>query len=456
MASHVFDMVTLQNNFSTPEMRAIWDERNRLQRQLDVERALALAEGELGLIPKDAAEAIAAACDGSRFDFEEMAAIGRTVKHSLMPMIRILQRLSGDAGEYVHYGATTQDITDTGMVLQLKESHALIRRDLIRLIRALTDRAEEYKTTPMAGRSHGTQAIPFTVGFKLAVWVDELLRHLDRLDEAAARDFTGVLSGAIGTFASYGEKGPAIEKRALEILGLTAPRICWHAAQDRFAEYTGILALLSATLGKIGHEGFTLMRTEFDEWEEPFSEGEIGSSTMPQKRNPAYFETLASLTRPVWAAASLVREGMMTENERDAMSWRGIWIGVPETVLYTSFQLRCAVTIAEGLIVKKDRMLQNLAITGGQISSEHLMFALGAYTGKQTAHHIIYEAAMKAAETGEPFVDILKADQRVTAHLNPETIDALLDPAKDLGESVSVAETVIQHARKTLREKENA
>lgn len=447
MASHVLDMITLRNNFSTPEVRAIWDERNRLQKLLDVERALSLAEGELGVIPADAAKTIASVSDANLFDLDEIAEISKTVKHSLVPTLRILQRLSGDAGEYVHYGATTQDIVDTGMVLQLKETHLVVLRDLSRLIRALADKAKEYQNTPMAGRSHGVHAVPFTFGFKLAVFLDELGRHLERLEEAAPRVFTGVLSGAIGTFASFGEKGPAIEARAMDILGLATPSICWHSSPDRLAEYAGILALLSATLGKIGREFYTLMRTEYGEIEEPFNEGKIGSSTMPQKRNPALFETLASLTRPAFASASLVREGMLADHERDAISWRGEWIGLPEISQYVTFQLTVAITVVEGLVVKPDVMLQNLKETGGLISAENVMFALGKYTGKQTAHHIVYKAAMKAEETGRPFADFLKEDPEVSAHFTPEDIDALLDPQKDLGLSAQVVGRVLRDAR---------
>lgn len=447
MASHVLDMITMQNNFSTPEVRSIWSETNRLQKLLDVERALALAEGELGVIPAAAAQKIASVADSSRFDLHEIAEIGKTAKHSLVPTLRVLQRLAGDAGEYVHYGATTQDIVDTGMVLQLKETHAVLLRDLRAFLAALAEQAERYKNTPMAGRSHGVQAVPFTFGFKLAVYLDEAGRHLERLLDAEDRVFTGVLSGAIGTFASYGDKGPAIEETALKILGLHTPAICWHSSPDRFAEYAGILALISATLGKLGKEFYTLMRTELGEIEEPFNEGKIGSSTMPQKRNPAFFETIASLTRPVFAAASLVREGMLTDNERDAITWRNEWIGLPEASLYTTFQLETATFVVKGLQVKQDAMLKNLGATGGLISSENVMFALGKYTGKQTAHHIVYKVAMQAEETGRPFRDLLKEDATISKYFKPEEIDALIDPQKDLGLSAAVVDRVLKEVR---------
>lgn len=448
MASHVLDMITLQNNFSTPEMRAVWDERNRLQKLLDVERALALSEGELGEIPREAAEKIASVAKSEFFDLAEILEISKTVRHSLVPTLRIFQRLAGDAGEYIHYGATTQDIIDTGLVLQLKESHAIILRDLSALLSALAEQAKRHKTTIMAGRSHGVEAVPFTFGFKLATYLDELGRSYERLKESETRVFTGVLSGAIGTFASYGEKGPAIERRALEILGLHTPAICWHASPDRLAEYAGTLAILSASLGKIAEEFYTLMRTQYGEVEEPFNKGKVGSSTMPQKRNPALFETIASLSRPVLYAADLVRDGIFVDHERDAISWRGEWLALPEIAQYLSLQLQGSIQAVRGLVVKTDVMRANVERSGGLISAENVMFRLGEYTGKQTAHKIVYEAAMEAEETGRPFRDILKKDPRVTAHFTAEDIDEVTDPSKDTGQSAAVVEGVLSEARR--------
>lgn len=446
MASHVLDMIVLQNNFSTPEMRAVWSEENRFQKILDVERALALAEGELGVIPKEAAEKIASVSDISLFDLKEIAEISKTAKHSLVPTLRILQRLAGDYGEFVHYGATTQDIIDTGLVLQLKETHQIVVRDLKALIAALAEQAERYKHTPMAGRSHGVQAVPMTFGFKLAVFLDEAGRHLERLEAAAERDFYGVLSGAIGTFASFGHKGPEVEKRSLDILGLKTPAICWHAAPDRLAEYAALLGLLSASLGKIGNEFYNLMRTELGEIEEPFNPGKVGSSTMPQKRNPALFEGLASLSRPALQAADLVREGLFVEHERDAMSWRNEWIGLPEVSLYTSFQLAAAILAVKGLVVKPENMLRHLEETGGLISAENVMFHLGRFVGKQSAHTIVYDISMEAEEKNIPFAKLLKSSPIVSRYFTAEEIDDLIDPEKDTGLSADVVDRVIQEA----------
>ena len=254
MASHVIDNLLLQNSFGTDEMRMIWDEKNRLQKQLDVERALAEAEGELEVIPQEAAAVIASVADRRRFDLQELAQAGLTSKHSLIATIKKLQELAGTAGEFVHYGATTQDIVDTGTVLQLREAHQIIRRDLKKLLYKMTSAAAQYKTLPMAGRTHGVQALPITFGFKLSVIVCELGRHLERLEELEHRVFAGVLCGAVGTYASFDGRGNEIEANVMKKLGLAVPEICWHASRDRFAEYASVLSLLSATLGKLGHE----------------------------------------------------------------------------------------------------------------------------------------------------------------------------------------------------------
>ena len=265
MASHVIDMIMMRNNFGTEAMRKVWSEDNRLQRHLDVEAALALAEGELGLIPQAAAETIASKAKSAYINLEALAASGAKLKHSLMPTINALQELSGADGEYVHYGATTQDIVDTGTMLQLKEAHQIFISELEGIARELARLAAEYRTTPMAGRSHGMQGLPTTFGFKMAVVLSETLRHLDRLKESEERVFVGGIAGAVGTYASFGEKGPAIEAAALTRLGLNTPDICWQSSRDRIAEYASIIGLISGTLGKVGNEFYNLMRTEIDE-----------------------------------------------------------------------------------------------------------------------------------------------------------------------------------------------
>jgi len=447
MASHVIDMELLKANFSTEEMRRIWSDEGRLQAQLDVEAALALAEAELGVIPAEAAETIARHAKAELMNVRELAQEGLKMKHSLMSMIKKLQQLCGpEHGEWVHYGATTQDIVDTGMMLQLKAAHGIIVRDLRAVARELARLAREHRETPMAGRSHGIQGLPTTFGFKMAVLLDEVIRHLNRLREAESRVFAGVLGGGVGTYASFGPLGPEVERRAMERLGLLAPNICWHSSRDRSAEYASILGLISGTLGKMGNELYNLMRTEINEVEEPFSTGKIGSTTMPHKRNPAALEGLVSLTKPIRYNVALIQESMIVEHERDAMSWRGEWIALPESCIYLAAQLASAKAILSGLVVKPENMLRNLNMLGGLLLSERVMFALAETMGKQTAHELVYELCMKSEEQHIPFREVLMADDRVREAIRQEELEKLLDPATYLGSAPQTVDKVLAAA----------
>lgn len=448
MSSHVIDMIMLRNNFGTEEMRSIWSDKNRLQKHLNVEAALALAEGELGIIPESAAETIAAHTNVELFDIDKIADEVAKVKHSLSPTIKAIQNLCGEDGEYVHYGATTQDIVDTGAVLQLKEAHQIILRELKDIAQELANLAKKYRNTPMTGRSHGMQALPTTFGFKMAVVLSEVIRHIERLNQVEERVFTGVLGGAIGTYASFGEKGPEIEELALKKLGLNAPEICWHSSRDRISEYASILGLISGTLGKVGNEFYNLMRTEINELEEPFSSGKIGSSTMPHKRNPAAFEGLASLTKPVFHSVALVHDSLIVEHERDAMSWRAEWVALPEICIYLSAQLATAKAVLKGLVVKPGNMLRNLNIQGGLILSERVMFELAKVIGKQTAHHLIYEISMESFDSGRTFKELLLENEQVKTALSLEKIEELLNPETYLGSAPQKVDQVLEHGKK--------
>lgn len=445
MASHVIDMIMLQNNFGTPEMREVWCDKNRLQKHLDVEAALALAEGELGVIPETDAKKIAENAKADLFNIEEIAAEVARVKHSLTPTINALQAL---AGEYVHYGVTTQDVVDTGTILQLKEAHKIILRELKDIIKELAGLAKKYRNTPMAGRSHGMQALPTTFGFKMSVVLSEAVRHYQRLTEVENRIFTGVLGGAIGTYASFGERGIEVEELALNKLGLNAPEICWHSSRDRISEYASILGLISGTLGKVGNEFYNLMRTEINELEEPFSTGKIGSSTMPHKRNPAALEGLASLTRPIFHSVALVHESLIVEHERDAMSWRAEWVALPEICIYLSAQLSIAKNVLKGLIVKPENMLKNLNMQGGLILSEKVMFELAKSIGKQTAHKLVYQISMDAIEKERSFEEELIENSEVNSILTVSEIEELLKPENYLGLAPEKVDTVLNNTKK--------
>ena len=449
MASHVLDFLILGNNFSTSEMRAIWSEQNRLEKQVDVEVALAKAEGELGVIPTDVADEIVKKADASKLSLQQIADEAAKAKHSLMSTINALQKQVGEAGQFIHYGATTQDIVDTATVLQLKQSFAIVERDTKLIAIELKRLAKQYQYLPMVGRTHGMQALPTTFGFKLAVWLDEFVRHLQRLTEIKQRVLVGNISGAVCTYASMGYFGPMIEARALSSLGLNTPNIGWQSARDRFSEYGSVIALISGTLGKIGNEFYNLMRTEINEVEEPFSEGKIGSTTMPHKRNPAALEGLASLTAPLLKSVALIHESMKVEHERDAMSWRAEWIALPEINLYISAQLQTALTILRGLKVNSDRMLANLLMQNGLLLSEKVMFEIGKRLGKQTAHHLVYNCAMQAFEQNRAFKDVLLDDPLLNKEFSVAELDSWLEPINYLGSAPEKVQQVINYAEQS-------
>jgi len=445
MASHLIDFILIGNNFGTAEMREVWSEQSRLARQVDLEVALAQAEGELGVIPADVAAEIAAKADASQLKVDEIALLGAQMKHSLMPTLTALQKQCGAAGEYIHYGATTQDIVDTATVLQLRAAFDIIVRDATQLAVELRRVARRYQHTPMTGRTHGMQALPTTFGFKVAVWLDEFVRHLTRLEQIRERVLTGNISGAICTYASFGAQGPDVERRALEKLGLNCPNIGWQSARDRFSEYASVIALISGTLGKIGNELYNLMRSEIGEVEEPFSAGKIGSTTMPHKRNPAALEGLASLTAPILKSAALIYESMHVEHERDAMSWRAEWIALPEINIYLSAQLQNAIGILQGMTVNQAQMLANLNLQGGLLLSEKVMFELGKTLGKQTAHHVVYECAMQSYEQKRDFKQVLLAHPQLE-QVSEAQLVGWLDPVNYLGSAPEKVDEVIRAA----------
>lgn len=446
MASHVIDYLILGNNFSTSEMRAIWSEQNRLEKQVAVEVALAKAQGELGVIPCDAADAIVAKADASKLSIEQIAKQAAKAKHSLMSTINALQDQVGDASQFIHYGATTQDIVDTATVLQLKQSFAIIERDTKLVACELKKLAKQYQYLPMVGRTHGMQALPTTFGFKLAVWLDEFVRHLQRLSEIKQRVLVGNISGAICTYAAMGKLGVQVEARTLTLLDLNTPNIGWQAARDRFSEYASVIALISGTLGKMGNEFYNLMRTEINEVEEPFSDGKIGSTTMPHKRNPAALEGLASLTAPLLKSVALIHESMKVEHERDAMSWRAEWIALPEINLYLSSQLQTALAVLQGLKVNAERMLTNLTLQNGLLLSEKVMFEIGKRLGKQTAHRLVYQSAMQAFEQNKTFKAVLLADPILNKEFTEDELDSWLEPVNYVGLAPEKVEQVIRYA----------
>jgi adenylosuccinate lyase len=448
MPSSVFDAALLKHLWGTDELRAIFSEENRVQKWYDYEAALASAQADLGIIPKAAAAEIAAKARVADVDLEAIAAEIRRIKHPLVPAVRALQALCvGGHGEYLHFGPTTQDVLDTGMMLQVREAHAIFLRDLRAIGRELYRLAETYKTTPMAGRTHAVQALPITFGHKCAVWLAETGRNFERLTQLEARTFVGSLVGAVGTKASFGEKAFEVDQKVMAQLGLGVAEVSWQPARDRFVEYVGVLGLIGGSLANIANEIITLSHTEIDELAEPFNEGKLGSSTMPHKRNPAVAESVCTVGRVLRYTVALMHDALLHEHERDASAWRIEWKAVPEACLMTGVMLAQMKYVLAGLEVHAERMRRNLDALGGFLMSERVMFALADKIGKQTAHEVVYHAAMHGFAEGITFEAALTASPQAKDAIGSEELQALLDPTTYVGLAPAIVDRVLARTR---------
>ncbi|WP_366508886.1 adenylosuccinate lyase, partial [uncultured Streptococcus sp.] len=427
------------------EIRLIWSDENKVSKQLAVEVALAKIEGELGIIPKTAAQQIIEKAKVEHLNLLALQKESAQKRHSLIALIHALQELVGtEAGEYVHYGVTTQDIVDTGIMLQTKEAYDVIVQHSKALIQTVAALAQKHRSTLMMGRTHGIHAIPITFGVKLAIWLDELLRNHKRLRQLECNEvFVGSISGAVGTYAAFDGRGIEVERLTLAELGLVVPNISWQPSRDRFSEFATTLGIYAGTLGKIGHELFTLMKTEINEIHEPFRKGEIGSSTMPQKRNPALIEGVASLTQPIFSDDSVILQSMLIDGERDAIHWRNEWVALPEITSYLDAQLVQLTYILSELEVNTVQMRKNLDIQGSLPYSERIMFKLGKVIGKQTAHELVYQAAMKAIENHDDFISLLYQEPTVSTHFSKETIQSWIVPENNIGENLAKVDDVV-------------
>ncbi len=436
-----------------PGIRALYRQENRWQAWLDVEAALAKAQAELGIIPAGAAEAIAAAAryellDRARID-EGFARTG----HTIVPLVWELSRVVGEPhGGWVHWGATTQNITQTGDLLVLRQAHRVILGLIAEALGAAADLAEKGADMPIAGRTHGQHALPATFGYKAAVWIDELIRHTERLQQAAPRIFVAMLGGGAGTYASLGADGPRVQEGIARRLGFGSMTVPARTIGDHLAENICLLGLLAATCGKIGREIYTLMKTEFGEVEEPVPPGTVGSSTMPQKRNPKLCQDIIAAAAEIRSTVPLALEAMMTEHEADRTTSVMMDAAEARAGIATGDMLSRLVEVLRGLRLDPKRMRANLDLGGGLIMAEAVMLDLGKTIGRQHAHDVVYDAAQAAAVEGKPFAELLAADQRVSAHLDARAIAALLDPTAYTGLCAEMARDGAKRARKAAAE----
>ena len=447
MASTVFDSALFRDMFGTAEMRDVFSDEALVGRYLEAEAALARAQARVGVVPKDAAETIDLASRSLKIDYDKLRHETEIVGYPILPLVHQLSAAAGEAGRFVHWGATTQDIMDTGNVLQIRAALSIVERDLSELRNILADMARKYRDTPMAGRTHLQQALPVTFGYKAAVWLSSIDRHIERIEQARPRVLVGEFSGAAGTLASIGEGGLQMQKLFCEELGLNQPSITWHVARDGITEAVTLLGLITGTLGKIATDVMMMSATEFGELSEPFVPGRGASSTMPQKRNPISSELMLAAAKAVRQHVATMLDGMIHDFERATGPWHLEWVSLPESFLLTASSLANAKFMLAGLVVHDRRMRENLDLTHGLIVAEAVMMALAPKLGRQHAHEIVYDACRKAIEGGGQLADILaKMPEIVDALGGVDAIRHHCDPVNYLGLSGEMVDRVLRTA----------
>lgn len=429
MGTHITNSALYGHQWSTPETNRLFEDENRVRSWLHILTALAAAQAEVGLIPEDAAQDIAAYARIESMDLPKMAELTRRTGHSSLGLIRCLRDvLPPSAAEWVYYGATVQDLSDTWAALVMRDMASIMDQKLGHLVNAATALAEKHRGTVMCGRTHGQPGLPISFGFKAAVWAAELARHRERLNQARRRFEVVQLGGALGTMEFWGERSVRLLGGFARKLGLGVPDVAWITARDGVAEFFGLLAMATSTLAKIGQEVYTLQRPEIGELHEPWPPGQVGSITMPHKRNPELAEQLVTLAKVVRSNSALVTEGMVHEHERDGRAWKTEWLAFPEACMLTGVSLSSACVLLDQLEVDTHRMQSNVDACNGYLMSESVMRVLAERIGKHSAHEVIYQTARAGHEQGWSLRTALLNEPGVAKHLSVEEIDRSLDP----------------------------
>ena len=438
MAIHPID-----SRYGTPEMRAVWTEEHRFSCIIQAEAALARAEAACGLIPGEDATKIGKGA--KRASLQRAKEIEAEIHHDMMAVVKALSEVSGEAGRWVHFGATSNDILDTATGLQLKESLALLEAKLVRLLSVLLRRAGETRVLVCAARTHGQIGIPTTYGMRFALWASEVARHLERLREIRPRVEVGKLTGAVGTMAALGKDGFAVQERMMEDLGLCPVDITNQIVpRDRYAEYFMFLAGLATTLDRIAIIVRTLQRTEIGELEEPFGSKQVGSSTMPHKRNPIKSEQVSGLARIVRAAVEPALQNNTLWDERDLTNSSCERVTFPEATVLTDHILQVMTGVLDGLTINKENVRKNLTILDGIPMAESVMVELTKRGMKrQDAHETVRVASMEALRKKEDLAVILAEEPEVKKFLTRRELKSLLDPSKYIGTAPEQVDRVI-------------
>jgi len=444
MPATLLDSEVFRDIFTTAEMREVFSDRYRTACYLEIEAALARVQGKLGIIPQEAMREIDARCKVENIDFAKLKQATERIGYPILGVVQQIVSLCKDGlGEWCHWGATTQDITDTATVMQIRAALDLVEQDMEGIAAALTDLSRRYRDTPMAGRSNLQQAVPITFGYKMATMLAAMQRHRERLGELRKRVLVGEFAGAAGTLSSLGKEGLKVQEGLMAELKLGQPEIAWHTVRDRIGEVGCFLGLVTGTCGKLSMDVKLLMQTEVAEVYEPFHEGRGSSSTMPQKRNPVaslYIHANAAVVRQ--HAAALL-EAAVADHERSTGPWEIEWISLPEIFLLAAGCLRQTRHMVAGLIVDAERMRANLDITRGMVVSEAVMMGLGPYLGRQRAHDLVYDICRKVGPTGPDLLDLLAADKEISKHLTRDELTKMVDPAAYLGLAGEMVDRVL-------------
>lgn len=444
MPATIFDSSVFRNIFTTEAMRNVWSDENRVQKYLDFEAALAKAQARLKIVPQEAADEIVAHCDLSFMDMEQLRETTEKIGYPVLPVVQQLVKACRDnLGEWSHWGATTQDITDTATILQIRESLALVEKEIDGICDALAALAKKYRDTPMAGRSNLQQAVPITFGYKMATMLAAFERHRQRLNELKPRVLVGEFGGAAGTLSSLGKDGLRCQAELMKELKLGQPEISWHTVRDRIAEVGCFLGLVTGSCGKIAFDVKLLMQTEVEEVYEPFHQGRGSSSTMPQKRNPISSVYITAQTAMVKQLVAALLEAQVEDHERSTGPWEIEWIALPEIFMLAAGALHQTRFVVEGLQVNEKKMRENLFITKGLLMSEAVMMGLGDKIGRNYAHDLVYDICREVVKTGRPLIDLLEENEEIRKHADRKKLEELVDPANYLGVAGEMVDRVL-------------
>jgi 3-carboxy-cis,cis-muconate cycloisomerase len=444
MAASIIDSSIFQGIFTTDAMRRVWSDENRTAKYVEIERALAVVQGRLGIIPKEAADEIVSHCRIEEIDMARLREQTERIGYPILGVVTQLnQRCRDKLGEYVHWGATTQDITDTATVLQIREALQLVDDELAAIAAAMAKLAKEHRLTPVIGRSNLQQAIPVTFGYKMAGLLSAILRHRERLAQLRERVLVGEFAGAAGTLASLETGAMDTQAGLCAELGLKQPVIAWHTIRDNIAETGALLGLIGGTLGKLSMDVKLMMQTEVGEVFEPYHHGRGSSSTMPQKRNPiasCYIHAAISVVRQHAAA---LMDAMVADHERSTGPWEIEWIVLPEAFCLIAGALKQSRAVVEGLEVDAAAMRRNIEMTGGLVMSEAVMMGLGPHIGREFAHDLVYDLCRESLASKTPLIELLAAHPQIKRHVDRAQLERMLAPENYLGQSGAMVDRVL-------------